>query len=130
MQNKKSQEGLSIKKEDNFSEWYNQILDKAEITDMRYGVKGFVVIRPWGAMTIEKMYKLYEEALQKKGHKPVFFPTVKPVFETKFVLDFLSSLLGGVWGFSYRRSFFLSFSISIFESINFSSNSSLDFSWY
>ncbi len=75
---KKSQEGLTVKKEENFSEWYSQILDKAQITDLRYNVKGFVVIRPWGAMTIENMYKLYEEALQKKSHKPVFFPTVIP----------------------------------------------------
>ena len=71
---KKSKEGLTVKKEENFSEWYSQILDKAQITDLRYNVKGFVVIRPWGAITIENMYKLYEEALQKKAHKPVFFP--------------------------------------------------------
>ncbi len=75
---KKNQEGLSIKKEENFSEWYNQVLDKAEITDLRYDVKGFVVIRPWGAMTMENMYELYEQALQKTGHKPAFFPVVIP----------------------------------------------------
>ena len=65
-------------KKENFSEWYNEILDKAEITDLRYNVKGFVVIRPWGAMLIENMYELYEKALQKKGHKPCFFPTLIP----------------------------------------------------
>ena len=75
---KESEEGLTIKKEENFSEWYSQILDKAEITDMRYNVKGFVVIRPWGAMTIENMYQLYEKALQKTNHKPTFFPIVIP----------------------------------------------------
>lgn len=78
MDNKKSQEGLSIKKEENFSEWYSQVLDKAEVTDLRYDVKGFVVIRPWGAMAIENMYDYYEKALQKRGHKPVFFPVVIP----------------------------------------------------
>jgi prolyl-tRNA synthetase len=78
MERKKSQEGLSVKKEDNFSEWYSQILDKAEVTDLRYSVKGFVVIRPWGAMAMENMYKLYEKALQKKEHKPTFFPIVIP----------------------------------------------------
>lgn len=67
-----------LSKEKNFSKWYNHILDKAEITDLRYDVKGFVVIRPWGAMIMENMYKLYEEALQKKGHKPCFFPIVIP----------------------------------------------------
>lgn len=75
---KKSQEGLEVKKEENFSEWYSQILDKAEVTDLRYNVKGFVVIRPWGAMIMEEMYSLYEKALQKKNHKPSFFPIVIP----------------------------------------------------
>ena len=75
---KKSQEGLNVKKQENFSEWYSQVLDKAEITDIRSGIKGFVVIRPWGAMIIENMYNLYEKALQKRGHKPSFFPSVIP----------------------------------------------------
>lgn len=73
---KKTQEGLTVKKEENFSEWYSQLVDKAEITDIRYNVKGFVVIRPWGAMILENMYKLYEEEMQKTGHKPAFFPTL------------------------------------------------------
>jgi len=74
----KNEKGLNVKKEENFSEWYSQILDKAEVTDLRYSVKGFVVIRPWGAMTMENMYKLYEKALQKTNHKPTFFPIVIP----------------------------------------------------
>jgi len=75
---KKSSEGLSVKKDENFSEWYTQVVEKAEITDIRYSVKGFVVIRPWGAMIIENMYSLYEKALQEKKHKPTFFPTLIP----------------------------------------------------
>jgi len=78
MSKKQNKEGLNVKKEENFSEWYSQILDKAEVTDLRYNVKGFVVIRPWGAMSIENMYSIYEKALQKKGHKPTFFPVVIP----------------------------------------------------
>ena len=73
-----SQEGLKSKKEVNFSEWYSEIVDKAEITDLRYNVKGFVIIRPWGAMMMENMFRLYEKALQKRGHKPSFFPVVIP----------------------------------------------------
>ena len=37
------QEGLTVKKKDNFSEWYTQIVQKAELADVRYNVKGFVV---------------------------------------------------------------------------------------
>ncbi len=69
---------FNISKNDNFSEWYSEILAKAEIVDLRYGVKGFVVIRPWGARIIEKMYKIYESALRATGHSSVIFPAVIP----------------------------------------------------
>ncbi len=69
---------FNISKEGNFSEWYSEILARAEIVDIRYNVKGFVVVRPWGALIMEKMYKLYEEALQLTGHEPAIFPAVIP----------------------------------------------------
>ncbi|MFH0711903.1 MAG: proline--tRNA ligase [archaeon] len=69
---------FNISKEDNFSEWYSEILARAEVVDLRYGVKGFVVIRPWGARIIEKMYRIYESALRATGHSPVIFPAVIP----------------------------------------------------
>ena len=73
----KSQDGLTIKKE-NFSEWYSQIIEKAGIIDLRLGIKGFVTIKPFGAMLMENMFKLYDEELQKKGHLPVIMPSVIP----------------------------------------------------
>ncbi|MFA4960440.1 MAG: proline--tRNA ligase [Candidatus Pacearchaeota archaeon] len=69
---------FNISKSENFSEWYSEILSKAEVTDLRYGVKGFIVIRPWGARMIEKMYKIYESALKRTGHQPAIFPAVIP----------------------------------------------------
>ena len=75
---KKSQEGLTVKKEENFSEWFSQIITKAEIVDTRLDIKGFMVFRPWGARIIESMYKSYENELQNKGHEPTFVPSVIP----------------------------------------------------
>jgi len=69
---------FNISKLKNFSKWYSEILNKAEITDLRYGVKGFVVIRPWGARIIDKMYKIYESALRATGHEAAIFPAVIP----------------------------------------------------
>jgi prolyl-tRNA synthetase len=77
MSKQKTTEGLTVKKE-NFSEWYSQVLERAEITDINTGVKGSIVIRPWGALILENMYKIYEEALQKKSHLPTFMPTFIP----------------------------------------------------
>lgn len=78
MENKKSQEGINAGKKDNFSEWYSQIIQKAEIVDLRLNIKGFIVIRPWGARIMEKMFELYEEELQNKGHEPTIMPLVIP----------------------------------------------------
>ena len=69
---------FNISKSDNFSEWYSEILNKAEVTDLRYKVKGFVVIRPWGARIIDKMYKIYESALRCTGHEAAVFPALIP----------------------------------------------------
>ena len=78
MEEKNNKVTFRIDKEENFSEWFSDIIQKAEITDIRYNVKGFVVIRPWGALLIEKMNKLYENELQANGHSPCFFPTLIP----------------------------------------------------
>ena len=74
----KNQEGITVKKNENFSEWYTQIVQKCELADLRYNVKGFLVFQPWSVLAMEKMYKYMEKNLQKKGHKPYWFPTVIP----------------------------------------------------
>ena len=74
----KNKTTFNISKTKNYSEWYSEILNKAKITDLRYGVKGFVVIRPWGARTIDKMYKIYESALRCTEHEVAILPAVIP----------------------------------------------------
>lgn len=74
----KDNKGLTVKKDKDFSEWYSQIVQKAELADLRYNVKGFLVFQPWSVLVMEKMYDYMEKALQRKGHKPYFFPTVIP----------------------------------------------------
>lgn len=75
---KKNEEGITVKKEEDFSEWYTQIVQKCELADIRYNVKGFLVFQPWSVLSMEKMYDYMEKALQKKGHKPYWFPTLIP----------------------------------------------------
>jgi prolyl-tRNA synthetase len=75
---KKSEESITVKKEENFSEWFTQIVQKCELADLRYNVKGFLVFQPWSVLCMEKMYKNFEEVLQRKSHNPYWFPTVIP----------------------------------------------------
>jgi len=68
---------MEIKKS-NFSDWYNTITKDAELCDLRYGIKGFVVFRPWAVMTMNRMYAMYEWAVESRGHLPALFPALIP----------------------------------------------------
>lgn len=68
---------LKVRKED-FSRWYLQILEKAELVEDRYNIKGFNIIRPWLMEIIDKIYEIWEHELENKGHKKVLFPVVIP----------------------------------------------------
>ncbi|MFH1823357.1 MAG: proline--tRNA ligase [archaeon] len=65
-------------KEKDFSNWYSEIIEKAELVDLRYNVKGFVVFRPWSVRIMEIMYDLLEKELQNKDHEPAWFPALIP----------------------------------------------------
>jgi len=65
-------------KEKDFSTWFTEINKRAQLADLRYGVKGFVVYREWSVITMKLMYRIYEEELERHGHLPVIFPSVIP----------------------------------------------------
>lgn len=68
---------MEVKKSD-FSEWYNTIIKDAELCDIRYDLKGFVVFMPWAVMTMNRMFSMYECGLESKGHVPALFPALIP----------------------------------------------------
>ncbi|HSB47233.1 MAG TPA: proline--tRNA ligase [Candidatus Bilamarchaeum sp.] len=68
---------MKVPKSD-FSEWYNTVIKDANLCDIRYGIKGFVVFMPWAVMTMNRMYSMYEEALEARGHVPALFPALIP----------------------------------------------------
>jgi len=77
--------GITVSKEEDFSGWYTELINKAELADIRYNIKGFVVYREWATITIRKMYKKYEDLLEKKGHLPLTMPSLIP--ESNFKLE-------------------------------------------
>lgn len=69
---------FDIDKEKNFPDWYGEICRVAELADIRYGVKGFTPFPPWSLMSMNNMFDILEEVLQRKDHLPMLFPTVIP----------------------------------------------------
>jgi prolyl-tRNA synthetase len=72
------EKGITVKKSENFSEWYTQVIQKAELADIRYNVKGFLVHKPWTTKMIKLMNSIIEKELEERGHQPFFFPSVIP----------------------------------------------------
>jgi prolyl-tRNA synthetase len=77
--------GITVSKEEDFSGWYTELINKAELADIRYNIKGFVVYREWATLTIRKMYHKTEDLLDKKGHLPLTMPSLIP--ESNFLLE-------------------------------------------
>ena len=69
---------FKLDKKANFSEWYSRILSLAEIVDIRYGLKGFVVYRPYGFRMLRTITRFFEEELERRGHEPALFPVLIP----------------------------------------------------
>ncbi|OFV68703.1 MAG: Prolyl-tRNA synthetase, class IIa, prokaryotic-type [Candidatus Syntrophoarchaeum caldarius] len=64
-------------KEENFSEWYNEILQSAEIMDVRYPVKGLYVWYPFGFSLRRQVYDFLRSLLDR-DHKETLFPMLVP----------------------------------------------------
>lgn len=82
---KEKMKGISVKKSEDFSLWYTELIQKAELADMRYNIKGLVPYRAWASITIKRMYEKYEKTLERKGHLPLIMPTLIP--ERNFLLE-------------------------------------------
>ncbi len=77
--------GITVSKDEDFSAWYTELITKAELADIRYNIKGFVVYREWATITIKKMYAKYEQLLERNCHLPLIMPSLIP--ESNFLLE-------------------------------------------
>ncbi len=73
----KAENQTIVQKKDNFSEWYGEILKRAEILDIRYPVKGVYVWYPYGYKVRNLVYGILRTLLDKE-HEEVLFPLLIP----------------------------------------------------
>jgi prolyl-tRNA synthetase len=73
----KGSKGLGVKKNDNLSEWYAELVLKAELADYA-PVKGFMIIRPNAYSIWEKIQDHFNSVLKRRGVKNVYFPLLVP----------------------------------------------------
>lgn len=60
-----------------FSRWYVEIIQKAELADYA-PVKGMMVIRPYGYAVWERIQSLVDDRIKKTGHSNAYFPLLIP----------------------------------------------------
>ena len=65
---------------ENFSEWFHNILEEADITDARYPIKGMAVWRPYGFKIRKYTLELLRELLDE-DHDEMLFPLLIPQAE-------------------------------------------------
>ena len=67
-----------MKKAEDFSEWYNEMVERANLTDKRYPVKGMNVWTPYGWKIMRAIDTNIREELDATAHDEVCFPLLIP----------------------------------------------------
>lgn len=69
--------GITVKKDENFSEWYTQVVLKAKLADYA-PVKGLIVLRPEGYSIWESLRNTLDSKFAKNGIRNGFLPVLIP----------------------------------------------------
>ncbi len=64
-------------REENYSEWYNELVVKADLAE-HSAVKGCMVIKPYGYAIWEKMQQALDKMFKDTGHVNAYFPLFIP----------------------------------------------------
>lgn len=69
--------GITVKKRENFSEWYTQVVLKAQLADYA-PVKGLIVLRPEGYSIWESLRNTLDSKFSENGIRNGFLPVLIP----------------------------------------------------
>ncbi len=89
---KKQQTAISPTREDDYPEWYQQVIKAADMAEMSH-VRGCMVIKPWGYGIWELIKNGLDQRIKETGHENAYFPLFIP-------LSFLEKEAGHVEGFA------------------------------
>jgi prolyl-tRNA synthetase len=74
---KGKQYGVTPQSQD-FNEWYNEVVVKADLADYS-PVKGAMVVKPYGYDIWERINRWMEDKFRETGHEGLLFPTLIPL---------------------------------------------------
>lgn len=71
---KKTGEGLTVKKSENFSQWYQEVVLKAEMVEYYNEISGFFILRPAAMYIWSVIRKWFQERIEAMGVEETSFP--------------------------------------------------------
>jgi prolyl-tRNA synthetase len=77
-QNSKIRHALSVTREADFAQWFQQVVSEAEMAE-ESGVRGCMVIKPWGYGIWERIQKVMDAAIKEAGVDNCYFPLFIPL---------------------------------------------------
>nr|CAB3465829.1 unnamed protein product [Digitaria exilis] len=79
---KETKLGMAYKKDDNFGEWYSEVVVNSEMIEY-YDISGCYILRPWAMEIWELLKEFFDAEIKKLKLKPYYFP----LFVTENVLQ-------------------------------------------
>ncbi|MEM7778927.1 MAG: proline--tRNA ligase [Pseudomonadota bacterium] len=69
---------LNVKREDDFAKWYQEVISAADLAE-ESGVRGCMVIKPWGYGIWERVQRLMDDRIKAAGINNAYFPIFIPL---------------------------------------------------
>ncbi|MXP14094.1 proline--tRNA ligase [Altererythrobacter confluentis] len=69
---------LSARRADDFAQWYQEVITAADLAE-ESGVRGCMVIKPWGYGIWERIQRLMDDRIKATGHENCYFPIFIPL---------------------------------------------------
>eukprot|EP00752_Nemacystus_decipiens_P015434 g13765.t1 len=69
---------LPVTRAENFAAWYQEVVRAADMAE-HSGVRGCMVIKPWGYKIWERIQRLLDKRIQETGHDNCYFPLFIPL---------------------------------------------------
>jgi len=86
-----------MRKDEEFSEWYNEVIERSELSDKRYPIKGMNVWRPYGWAIMKLIDQAIRDEFDSTGHGEVNFPVLIPESEFKKEAEHVKGFEGDVF---------------------------------
>jgi prolyl-tRNA synthetase len=69
---------LKVTRAENFADWYQEVIDAAVMGEPS-GVRGCMIIRPWGYAIWERIQRHLDDMIKETGHENCYFPIFIPL---------------------------------------------------